>query len=322
MKAIIYTNYGPPEILQLKEVEKPIPEENEVLVKVYATSLNWLDWHFLTGTPYLTRIMAGFLKPKNNILGIDLAGQVEKVGTNVKQFQPGDEVFGATGHGCFAEYVCVSEQGLVKKPANITFEQGAAVPGAATPALQALRDHGKITPGQKVLINGASGGLGTFAVQIAKSMGALVTGVCSGSNLDLVRSLGADQVIDYKQQDFTQTDSCYDIIFDSVAKRSYSECQRVLSTSGVYITTEFSPLLAFQARLISVRRNKKFVPLPPRPPTHDDLVYINELLESKDVIPVIDRIFSLSEISEGLRYLKKGHAQGKIVVTIEHAINS
>jgi len=244
MKAMVYYNYGSPDVLELQEIEKPIIKDNEVLVKVHAASVNWLDWHFLTGTPFLARIMAGLLKPKNKVLGIDLAGRIEAVGANVTQFQPGDEVFGSSTHGCFAEYVCVSEEGVVTKPANLTFEEAAAVPGAASPALQALRDCGQIQPRQKVLINGASGGVGTFAVQIAKSFGAEVTGVCSTRNLDMVRSIGADQVIDYTQEDFTKNEERYDLVFDAVAKRSFADCKRALKPQGIYITTEFSPLLA------------------------------------------------------------------------------
>jgi len=224
MKAIVYREYGSPDVLEFQDLEKPIIKSDEVLVKVHAASVNWLYWHFLRGKPFLARFMSGLLKPKNKVLGIDLAGRVEEVGANVKQFQPDDEVFGSTSHGCFAEYVCVSEEEIVTRPNNLTIESAAAVPGAATPALQALRDLGKIQPGHRALINGASGGVGTFAIQIAKSFGAEVTGVCSTSNLDMVRSIGADQVIDYIEEDFTLDGQRYDLIFDTVAKRSFTDC--------------------------------------------------------------------------------------------------
>jgi NADPH:quinone reductase-like Zn-dependent oxidoreductase len=316
MKAMVYHNYGSPDNLELQEIEMPVVKDDQVLVKVHAASVNWLDWHFLTGTPFLARIMAGLLKPKNKVLGIDVAGRVEAVGANVTQFQPGDEVFGSSTHGCFAEYVCVSEEGVVTKPANMTFDQVAAVPGAAIPALQALRDHGQIQPGQKVLINGASGGVGTFAVQIAKSFGAKVTGACSTRNLDLVRSIGADQVIDYTQEDFTQNGQRYDLIFDAVAKRSFSDCKRVLQPHGIYITTAFSPALALIGLWTSMTGDKKLVPLPPKAPAKGDLVFMKELLEGGRVAPVIDRRYSLGEIPDALRYLEKGHARGKVVITV------
>ena len=316
MKAMVYYEYGSPDVLELGEIDVPAVQDDEVLVKVHATSLNWIDWHFLTGSPILARTMAGFFKPKNEVLGIDLAGGIEEVGANVTQFQPGDEVFGSTKHGCFAEYVCVSEDEVVKKPANMPFEEVAAVPGAATPALQALRDHGQIQSGQKALINGASGGVGTFAVQIAKSFGAEVTGVCSTRNMELVGSIGASQVIDYTKEDFIQIGEQYDLIFDAVAKRSFSDCKPVLNPLGIYITTEFSPLLALQGKLISITGSKKLVPLPPKPPTKKDLTFIGELLEDGIMKPVIDHLYPLNEVPEALRYLSKGHARGKVVITL------
>jgi NADPH:quinone reductase-like Zn-dependent oxidoreductase len=316
MKAMVYYNYGSPDNLELQEIERPVVKDDDVLVKVHAASVNWLDWHFLTGTPFLARIMAGLLKPKNKVLGIDVAGRIEAVGANVTQFQPGDEVFGSSSHGCFAEYVCVSEEGVVTKPANMTFDQVAAVPGAASPALQALRDHGQIQPGQEVLINGASGGVGTFAVQIAKSFGAEVTGVCSTRNLDMVRAIGADQVIDYTQEDFTKNEERYDLVFDAVAKRTFSDCKRALKPQGIYITTEFSPLLALIGLWTSMTGSQKMVPLPPKPPNKTDLVFIKELLEAGQVTPAIDRRYSLSEVPDALRYLEKGHARGKVVITM------
>jgi NADPH:quinone reductase-like Zn-dependent oxidoreductase len=316
MKAMVYHEYGSSDVLVLQDIEEPVIKEDEALVKVHATSINWLDWHFLTGTPFLARLMAGLLKPKNKVLGIDVSGRVEAVGANVVQLRPGDEVFGSTTHGCFAEYVRVPEEEVVTKPTNVTFEEAAAVPGAGVPALQALPDHGHTRPGQKVLINGASGGVGTFAVQIGKSFRAEVTGVCSARNMDLVRSIGADHVIDYVEEDFTQNGERYDLIFDAVAKRSFSDCVRVLEPKGVYVTTEFSPVLALQGRWISMSGDRKMVPLPPKPPNKRDLILMKELLENRSVIPVIDRCYPLDEIPAAFRYLEKGHTRGKVVITI------
>ena len=317
MKAMIYHNYGSPDNLEMREIEIPAVVDDGVLVKVCVASVNWHDWHFLAGTPFMARFMAGgLLNPKNKVLGSDLAGQVEAVGTDVKHFQPGDEVFGSTRHGCFAEYVCVSEKEVVTKPVSITFEEAAASGAAALTALQGLRDTGRIKPGQTVLINGASGGVGTFAVQIAKSFGAEVTGVCSTRNVDIVRSIGADQVIDYAQEDFAQKEQLYDLIFDVVAKRSFSDCKRVLGPGGIYVTTEFSPVLALRGLWSSVTGDKKMVPLLAKPPTKEDLVFMKELLEAGKVTPVIDKRYRLGEVPEALRYLKEGHARGKIVITM------
>jgi NADPH:quinone reductase-like Zn-dependent oxidoreductase len=316
MKAMVYHEYGSPDNLQLGEIEVPVVKDDDVLVKVRAASVNWHDWHFLTGTPFLARLMAGLLKPRRKVLGIDLAGRVEAAGADVKQFRPGDEVFGSSSHGCFAEYVCVSEAEVVAKPANMSFEEVAAVPAAGIPTLHALRDHGQVQPGQKVLINGASGGLGTFAVQLAKSFGAEVTGVCSTRNLDLVRSIGAGQVVDYTQEDFTQTGERYDLIFDVVAKRSFSDCKCALEPQGIYVTTEFSPVLALAGQWRSMTGNQKMVPLPPKPPSKTDLVFMKELLEAGEVRPVIDRRYTLSEVPEALRHLEKGHARGKIIIAM------
>src|SRR5262249_20125377 len=235
MKAIVYDNYGPPEVLRLEEIEKPVPNGDQVLIRVRAASANPLDWHYMEGTPYLVRLMGfGLVRPKVNQLGVDFARTVEAVGKNVSQFKPGDDVFGART-GAFAEYLCAPADRLVLKTASLTFEQAAALPVAATTALQGLRDHGKIQPGQKVLINGASGGVGTFAVQIAKSFGANVTGVCSTRNVEMVRSLGADQVIDYTKEDFTKGDERYDLILDNVGNRSLWECKHVLTPQGKYV---------------------------------------------------------------------------------------
>ena len=316
MKAMVYHDYGSPDNLELCEIEMPETKDDEVLVKVHAASVNWHDWHFLTGTPFLARIMAGLLKPKYKVLGIDLAGQVEAVGASVTQFQPGDELFGSRSHGCFAEYVCVSEADAAMKPANLTFEEGAAVPGAAVTALHALRDQGQIQSGLKVLINGASGGVGTYAVQIAKSIGVEVTGVCGTMNLDMVRAIGADQVIDYTQEDFTQNGQRYDLIFDVVANRSFLDCKGALKPQGIYITTEFSPVLALCGLWISLTGSQKMVALPPKPPTKTDQVFLKKLLESAEVSPIIDRSYSLSELPDALRYLEKGHARGKVIITM------
>lgn len=316
MKAMIYHEYGSSENLDFAEIEMPVFKDDELLVKVHAASVNWLDWHFLTGAPFMVRLMAGLLKPKHKILGIDMAGTVEAVGENVSQFHPGENVFGATSHGCFAEYVCVSEAEVISKPANITFEEAAAVPGAACPALQGLRNSGRITPRHKVLINGASGGLGTFAVQIAKSFGAEVTGVCSTRNLEMVQKIGAHHVIDYTQEDFTQKGQRYDLIFDTVAKSSFADCQRVLKPVGIYVTTDFSPWLALRGMWMSMTRNQKMVPLAPKSPSQSDLIFMKDLLERGEITPIIDRFYSLEELPDALRYLENGHTRGKIVVAI------
>jgi len=323
MKAIIYTKYGPPDVLKLKEVEKPILKDNEVLVKVHAASVNYSDWAFVRGKPFFIRMYQGLLKPKNTILGADLAGRVEAVGRNVKQFQPGDEVFGdisECGFGGFAEYVSVPENALALKPTSMTFEEAAAVPQAAVVALQGLRNKGQIQPGQKVLINGASGGIGTFAVQIAKSFGAEVTGVCSTRNLDMVRSIGADQVIDYTQEDFTQNEQRYDLILATAGYRSIFDYKRALSPKGIYVSTGGSMAQTFQAMLlgpfISMTGNKKMGALSARS-NQKDLVFIKELIEAGKVVPVIDRRYTLSEVAEAIRYYEEGHAQGKVVITIK-----
>ena len=323
MKAIVYTKYGSPDVLELKEVEKPTPKDDEVLIKVHAASVNPLDWHILRADPFFIRLMGeGLLKPKSKILGWDIAGRVEAVGRNVKQFQSGDEVFGDCGGGGFAEYVCASENAMVLKPDSLTFEEVAAVPVAALTALQGLRDKGQIQPGQKVLINGASGGVGTFAVQIAKSFGAEVTGVCSTRNLDMVRSIGADQVIDYTQEDFTQNGQRYDLILDAAAYRSVSDYKRALSPKGIYVMIGGSVARMFQVIFlgpwISMTGSKKMGMMMTKS-NQKDLVFIKELLETGKVVAVIDRRYPLSEVPEAIRYLEEGHAQGKVVITVEHS---
>jgi NADPH:quinone reductase-like Zn-dependent oxidoreductase len=324
MKAIVYTEYGPPDVLQLKEVEKPTPKDDEVLVKVHAASVNHTDWYLVTGEPFVARLWSGLLEPKNQIPGGDIAGRVEAVAVNVKQFQPGYDVYGdnaACGWGAFAEYVCVPENELVLKPASITFEEAAAVPQAAVSALQALRDEGQIQPGQKVLINGASGGVGTFAVQIAKSFGAEVTGVCSTSKLDMVHSIGADHVIDYTLEDFTKSGQRYDLILATGGYHPISDYKRALSPKGIYVMIGGSTAQKLQAFLlgpwISMTGSKKMGSLAGKP-NQKDLVFLNELLEAGKVVPVIDRRYPLSEVAEAFRYFGGGHALGKVVITVEH----
>jgi NADPH:quinone reductase-like Zn-dependent oxidoreductase len=318
MKAMVYHEYGPPDNLELQEVEMPAIKDDQVLVKVHAASVNALDWHFLTGTPFLARIMAGgLLRPKQHVLGVDLAGRVEAVGSSVTRFQPGDEVFGGCGSGgAFAEFTCATEGDIQPKPANVTFEGAAAAGAAAHTALQCLRDGGQIKAGQKVLINGASGGVGTFAVQIAKAFGATVTGVCSTGNLELARSIGADQAIDYTREDFTQKGERYDLIFDVAAKLSFSDCKRALAPQGVYVTTEFSPALALGGLWASMTGDQRLVSRLAKPPHEKDWAFMRELLESGQVKPVIDRRYPLSEVPEALRYLGEGHARGKVVITL------
>ncbi|MHC4207421.1 MAG: NAD(P)-dependent alcohol dehydrogenase [Planctomycetota bacterium] len=323
MKAIVYTKYGPPDVLQLKEVEKPAPNEDEVLVKVHAASVNYSDWAFVRGKPFPVRIVSGLLKPKR-ILGADIAGRVEAVGRNIKQFQPGDEVFGdisGCGWGGFAEYASVAENALVLKPANLTFAESAAVPQAAVVALQGLRNKGQIQPGQKILINGASGGIGTFVVQIAKSFGAQVTGVCSTRNLDMVRSIGADHVIDYTREDFTKNKQHYDLILAAAGCRSIFDYKRALSPGGIYVMTGGSMKQIVQANLlgpaISKSGGKKLVALSHKP-NQDDLAFMKELIEAGKVVPVIDRCYPLSEVADALSYYGEGHARGKVVITVEH----
>jgi NADPH:quinone reductase-like Zn-dependent oxidoreductase len=321
MKAIVYHNYGSPDVLKCEEIEKPAAGDGEVLIKVRAASVNPLDWHFMRGTPYFVRMMTGLRKPKIARLGVDVAGQVEAVGGNVTQFKPGDEVFGSC-RGAFAEYVCTSERSLVAKPGNLTFEQAASVPVAAITALQGLRDKGRIQPGWKVLINGAAGGVGTFAVQIAKSFGADVTGVSSTRNVDMVRSIGADRVVDYTQEDFTRSGQRYDLIFDTVGNHSLLACRHVLNPKGTYIAVGgpagrwFDPMADLIKTLaLSPFVSQKLVMFMARL-SKEDLTVVRELMMSGKVTPVIDRRYRLSEVPEAIRYLEAGHARGKVVIAM------
>src|SRR5882724_1532700 len=326
MKAIVYCDYGLAN-LKLEDVEKPVPNDDQILVKVRAASVNPYDWHFIEGTPKIIRLMGvGLRKPKDTRVGVDFAGTVEAVGKNVTNFKPGDEVFGGRG-GAFAEYVCPrATRAVALKPSNVTFEQAASVNIAGITALQALRDKGKVQPGQKVLINGASGGVGTFAVQIAKSLGADVTGVCSTRNVDLVRSLGADRVIDYTKEDFTKSDQHYDVVLDNVGNHSLSEFRRVLTPKGKYVMVGggganeqgffgvmtrplkamvLSPFISQQMGMMMADTNQK------------DLTVLADMMQAGTVKPVIDRTYPLSQIADAIRYLEQGHARGKVIITVE-----
>ena len=323
MRAIVYSEYGPPEVLHLSELAKPTPKDDEVLIRIRAASVNPIDWHFMRGTPYAMRLASGLRRPKVTRLGIDVAGRVEAAGKNVARFQAGDDVFG-TCKGAFAEFACASENALVLKPENVTFEQAAAVPVAALSALQGLRDKGQIRPGQKVLINGASGGVGTFAVQLANVFGAEVTGVCSSRNAGLVRSIGANHVVDYTQEDFTKTGRRYDLILDTIGNHSLSDCRRALAPKGTFVLVGSSeggrwlgPVkgmlkVAALSRFVSQRLLPFFARL-----NKDDLIAIQELLGAGKVTPVIDRSYSLSDVPQAIRYLEEGHARGKVVITVE-----
>jgi NADPH:quinone reductase-like Zn-dependent oxidoreductase len=322
MKAIVYTEYGSPDVLELKEIAKPTPKDDEVLVKIYAVSVNAADLHLLRADPFLIRMSSGLLKPKNQILGSDISGRVEAVGRNIKEFKPGDDVFGdisGCGWGGFAEYVCVSETALALKPANLSFEEAAAVPMAAVTALQGIRYAGQVRPGQKVLINGASGGVGTFAVQLAKTFGADVTAVCSTRNLDRARSIGADHVIDYTKEDFAKNGQEYDLILATNGDRSISDYRRALSPKGVYVQTGGSMSQMTQAMLMGPwmsRNGQKMGNMGVAKPNQKDLVTMKELLEDGKVKPVIDRCYPLSQVADAIRYLEEGHAQGKVVITV------
>lgn len=321
IKAIVQDRYGSPDVLRLKDIDKPVPEDNEVLVRVRAAAVNIGNWHVLRGIPYAMRPAVGLFKPKHEIPGLDLAGQVEAVGGSVKQFQPDDEVFGWC-NGAFAEYACAEENNLLAKPSNLTLEQAAAVGDSAFTALNAVRDQGMVQPGQRVVINGASGGVGTFAVQIAKSFGADVTGVCSTKNVEMVRSIGANRVIDYTKEDFAQADQRYDVMLDLVGNRSLSDCMGTLSRQGTYVLVgvsdmdrwfglarqikalSLSPFVRQRVRVFLVRHNRA------------DLAVLKELVEAGKVTPVIDRRYPLRDVPEALRYQGEGHSRGKIVITV------
>lgn len=321
MKAIIYTKYGPPDVLKLEELEKPSPQDKQVLVKVHAASINAGDYRMMRAKPFLLRPMiGGLLRPKNTRLGSDVAGQVEAVGESVTQFRPGDRVFGCA-RGAFSEYVLARESYLALKPANISFEIAAAVPVAALTALQGLRDAGGIRPGQKVLIQGASGGVGTFAVQFARSSGAEVTAVCSTRNLDMARSIGADHVIDYTREDFTRNRRRYDLIFAVNGYHSLFAYRRSLSPEGTYVCAGGTMPQFFQAMLLgplmSREGGKKMGSMGIAKVNQDDLVYLGELLEDGKFVPVIDGFYPLSEVPDAIRYVEEKHAQGKVVITVE-----
>jgi len=322
MKAIVYRCYGSPDVLQLEDVEKPVPADDDVLVKVAAAAVNPLDWHYMRGAPYFMRLGTGLGKPKDTRLGVDFAGTIEAVGSNVKNFKPGDEVFGGQT-GAFAEYVIVpAGRALAMKPANMTFAQAASVPIAAITALQALRDKGKIEQGQKVLINGASGGVGTFAVQIAKSFGAEVTGVCSTRNVEMVQSLGADHVFDYTKEDYTESERHYDLIIDMVGNHSLSANKRVLSPEGKFVIIGgpkgnwLGPVMGpIKALVLSPFVDQEFGMMMARM-DGEDLTILGEFMQSGEMTPVIDRSYSLSEVAAAIRYSEEGHARGKIIIDV------
>ena len=324
IKAIVYCDYGAPDVLKLEQVEKPVPNDDQVLIKVRAASINPYDWHFIRGTPYILRLDAGLRKPKVLRIGGDVAGTVEAVGKNVTQYKPGDDVFGICS-GAWGEY-CLGKSRLALKPAEISFEQAASLPVAAITALQALRDSGKVQPGQKVLINGSSGGVGTFAVQIAKSLGAEVTAVCSGRNVELVQSLGADHVIDYTKEDFTKSAERYDVILDNVGTQPLSGFRQVLKPNGIcvmiggggphegnWIGPLARPLKAlFLSPFISQKLTMMIADM-----NNKDLTALAELMKSGKMKSVIDRTYKLSEVPAAVRYIEEGHARGKVVVSVE-----
>ena len=319
MKAIVYTKFGPPDVLQLREVEKPTPKDNEVLIKIYATTVvkEDPDWRASPG-------FNGFLKPRNTILGQELAGEVEAIGRDVTRFRPGDQVFGIDMFGACAEYKCMSEyRALAIKPANMSYEAAASVPNGALTALPFLRDKGAIQSGRTVLIYGASGSVGAAAVQLAGYYGAEVTGVCSTTNLEWVKSLGADQVIDYTQENFTENGKTYDIIFDTVGKRSFSECKGSLTDEGIYLTTVPTPVIMLQALWPAKGGGKKvkFVAAGLRPAREKikDLVFLTKIIEAGRIKPVIDRCYPLEQIAEAHRYVERGHKKGNVVITMAHS---
>jgi NADPH:quinone reductase-like Zn-dependent oxidoreductase len=320
MKAIVQTEYGAPDVLQLVEVSQPVLSDNGVLVQVYAASVNAGDWHLMRGTPFLARLVFGIRKPKIQTIGFDVAGRVEAIGQRVTQFQPGDEVFGdlsQSGFGAFAEYVCAPEKALALKPTNLSFEAAATVPGAALTALQGLRDYGQIQAGQRVLINGASGGVGSFAVQIAKSFGAEVTGVCSTKKVEMVRSLGADQVIDYTQTDVTQQQQRYDLILDAAAFRSFFDYRSILTPRGTYVLVGGSTVRLFQVLLLgglfSKKQGQKVKGVVVKT-NQADLLLLKQMVEAGQIVPYVDRCYSLSEVPAAIRYVEQRQVQGKVAI--------
>jgi NADPH:quinone reductase-like Zn-dependent oxidoreductase len=324
MKAIVQDRYGAPDVLELRDVEAPAAGDHEVLVRVQAAAVNALDWHYMRGDPYVARPSMGLRRPKVRIRGRDFAGRVETVGEGVDRFRPGDEVFGEAD-GAFAEYVSAPDETVDTKPANLTFEQAAAVPLAGNTALMGLRDHAQVRPGQRVLINGASGGVGTFAVQIAKSLGAEVTGVCSARNADLVRSIGADHVIDYASEDFSRSGQRYDVVFDLVGNRSLSDCRRALTPDGTLVlsgggVSEGGSLVGPMALFVKGMLLSRFVSHRllqfTAKPSRANLAALRELIESGAVAPVVDRAYQLSEVPEAIRYLEVEHARAKVVITV------
>lgn len=317
MKAIIQNAYGPSDVLELREIDRPSCGDDDVLVRVYAASVHAGDYFTMRGVPYVARFFAGWPKPKNYVPGFDVAGTVEAVGSGVSGFVPGDEVFGECGGGACAEYATARHDRFVAKPARLSFEQAAAVPVSALAALQGLRDAAGLRPGQRVLINGASGGVGTYAVQIAKALGAEVTGVCSTVNLELVRSIGADHAIDYTREDFTSDGRTYDLIFDNVGNRSFRECRRALTPGGVVLPNTGNAgmgyiLKAFARSLFVKQQGRPFVSAP----TNEDLLALKELIEAGKVTPVIDRTYALAETPAALEYVGRGHARGKVVIIV------
>lgn len=325
MKAIVYTKYGPPDVLQLKEVEKPIPKDNEVLIRIYATTVTATECTFRKGEPFVYRLYTGLIRPKITTLGEELAGEIEAVGKDVKLFKEGDQVFGSAGtsFGTYTEYICLPEDGVLAiKPANMTYEEAASSCVGILTALPFLRDKGNIQGGQKVLINGASGSVGTAAVQLAKYFGAEVTGVCSTANLEMVKSLGADKVIDYTKEDFTKTGQTYDIIFDTVGKTSFSRCKSSLKQKGIYLEAAFGLAIFPQVLWTSIIGSKKAMiaatGLRPASDKTKDLIFLKELMEVGKIKPVIDRRYPLEQIAEAHRYVDKGHKKGNVVITLAY----
>ncbi len=325
MKAIICTKYGSPDVLQLQEIQKPEPTDDEVLIKVFAASVNAGDWHLMRADPCLMRLAFGLFKPKHKILGMDVAGSVEAVGSNITQFKAGDEVYGDLsefGFGAFAEYVCVSEKAIALKPTGISYEEAASIPSAAVTALQGLRDKGNVQAGQRVLINGASGGVGSFSLQLAKAFGAEVTAVCSSGKIDMVRALGADHCIDYTKEDFTKNGQSYDLILGVNGYHPLSDYKHSLTPKGRYVMSGGKMTQLFQVMLLgswlSEKDGRKMGNYLVKP-NQKDLLFMKELIESGKVTPVIDRTYPLTDVADAIRYLEEGHARGKVVITVEHS---